>query len=88
MTLSFPYFFSEHRCNSHLQLCLVGASWPLGLLAMEKQQGHELGFLHLYGDCLRLWILPRDLHPSSGETCSEKSLRLASFESLLLFFVS
>lgn len=60
-------FRSEYRCNSHLQLCLAGAPWPLGLLTMEKQQGHEFSFLHLHGNCLRLWIFSCNLHPSSGE---------------------
>lgn len=62
----FVVFSSEHRCDSNLQLCLAGAPRPLGFLTLEKQQGHELSFLHLHGDRLRLWIFSCNLHPSSG----------------------
>lgn len=68
-------FCSEHCCNSHLQLCLAGAPWPLGLLTVEKQQGHEFSFLHLHGNRLRLRIFSCNLHPSSGEIFNYSSRR-------------
>ena len=65
--LLFTVFSSDHSSNSDLQLCLAGASRPLGFPAVEKQQGYELGDLLLYGDHLCVWIFPRNLHSSSGK---------------------
>lgn len=59
-------FSSDHRSDGDLQLCLAGASWTLGLPAVEKQQDNELSVIFLYGDRLRLWIFPRRLRPGSG----------------------
>ncbi|TNM98457.1 hypothetical protein fugu_014703 [Takifugu bimaculatus] len=53
-------------CNSHLHLCLVGATCPVGFLVLEKQQGHELSIVFLYGNCVCLWIFPCHLHSSRG----------------------
>lgn len=64
----FAVFFSVHSCNSYLQLCLVGATCPLGFSAMEKQQDYEFGFILLYGDRLLVWVFHGDLHSSSGKT--------------------
>lgn len=60
-------FSSDHSCNSDLQLCLVGASCPLGFPALEKQQDHEPSVIFLFGDRLCVWIFPCDLHSSSGK---------------------
>lgn len=61
-------FCSDHSCNSNLQLCLVGASRPLGFPALEKQQGHELGDILLYGDSLCLWLFAFDIRTCCGKT--------------------
>lgn len=63
-------FPSDHSCDGDLQLCLVGASWPLGFAVVEKQQDLELGVVLVYGDRLCVRILSINLHTCCGKPWS------------------
>ena len=60
-------FSSDHSCNYYLQLCLVGASRPLGVAAVEEQQDHELSVILISGDRLCVRIFSINLHSCCGK---------------------